>query len=88
MTIKPDYILRQVMDYYIVLGVGSEAYAPNEIMSLNRTGAFLWDYLKEGAEPEELAAHLVREFEVDEETAARDVDIFLAKLRENGLIDE
>ena len=88
MIIKPDYILRQVLDYYIVLGVGSEAYAPNEIMSLNETGAFLWELLKKGAKQEELVSRLVGEYEVDEQTAAKDVESFLAQLREKELIEE
>ena len=88
MTIKPNYIVRQVMDYYIVMGVGDAAYTPYEIMSLNETGAFLWQILEKGAEKEALAAALVKEYEVDEPTAEKDVEIFLTKLRERELIDE
>ena len=88
MVIKPDYILRQVMDYYIIIGTGSDAYMPNEIMSLNETGAFLWQLLTEGAEKKDLIDNLVKEYEVDERTAAKDVEEFLAALRERGLIEE
>ena len=88
MIIKPEYVLRQVMDYYVVIGIGNEAYAPDEIMSLNETGAFLWEFLKDGATADDLVKNLVREYEVDEETAAKDVDVFLAKLHEKELIDE
>ena len=88
MIIKPDYILSQVMDYYFIMGVGKDAYVPNQILSLNETGAFLWNILKEGAEPDELAAHLVEEYEVDEATARKDVEIFLSRLREKGLVEE
>ena len=76
------------MDYYIALGVGSEAYTPNEIMSLNETGAFLWEILKYGATSEELVSSLVREYEVDEPTAAKDIDAFLTQLRRKELIAE
>ena len=88
MVIQPDFILRQVMDYYIILGIGSDAYMPNEIMSLNETGAFLWDLLKDGAETKDLIDSLVKEYDVEEQTAAKDVDEFLASLRERGLIEE
>ena len=88
MTIKPNLILRQVLDYYLVLGIGSKAYAPDEIMSLNETGAFLWGLLKTDAQPEELVGALVKEYEVDEQTAEKDVGVFLAKLREKELIEE
>ena len=88
MVIKPDFILRQVMDYYIILGIGSDAYQPNEIMSLNETGAFLWNLLKDGAETKDLVDSLVKEYDVEEQTAAKDVDEFLSSLRERGLIEE
>ena len=88
MIIKSDYVLRHVMDYYLILGIGKDAYVPNEIMSLNETGAFLWEQLKTGAEPADLTASLVREYEVDEETAEKDVETFLGRLREKGMIDE
>ena len=88
MIIRPNYILRQVMDYYIVLGIGNEAYTPNEIMSLNETGAFLWEILKNGATSEELVSSLVREYEVDEPTAVKDVDEFLTQLRRKELFAE
>ena len=88
MIIKPDYVLSQVMDYYFIMGVDKDAYVPNQILSLNETGAFLWNILKEGAEPDELAAHLVEEYEVDEATARKDVEILLSRLREKGLVEE
>lgn len=86
MKIQPGYTLREVLDTYLVLGVGSEAYAPNCIMSVNETGAFLWHLLEQGAEKDELVAKLLDEFDVDEATAARDVDAFIAQLNEKALI--
>lgn len=88
MRIKPGFMLRKVVDIYVIMGIGSEAYAPNQIMSLNETGAFLWDLLEKEADRETLVSALPKEFEVDRETAERDVDAFLAQLREKALIDE
>ncbi|MBO4926103.1 MAG: PqqD family protein [Clostridia bacterium] len=87
MKIKPGYILREIMDIYMIMGVGSEAYSPNEILSLNETGAFLWRILEKGAEKPELAAALQREYDTDPQTAERDVDVFLEMLRGKALID-
>ena len=49
MKIKPGYMLRKVVDVYVIVGIGDETYAPNQIMSLNETGAFLWRILENGA---------------------------------------
>lgn len=88
MKIRSGFILRQVMDIYVVMGIGSEAYVPNQIMSVNEVGAFLWNLLEKGAEKRELVDSLTKEYDVDEQTAAADVDKFLAQLREKALITE
>ena len=88
MKIRSGYVLRQVMDINVVLGIGSDAYVPNRIMSVNEVGAFLWHLLEEGAEKQELVDKLTQEYEVDVSTASVDVDNFLTQLREKALIVE
>jgi len=88
MKIKSGYVLREVVDVFVIIGTGSEAYRPNEIMSLNGAGAFLWNILREGADVQELVTKLMQEYDVDGKTAAKDVDAFLAQLREKDLITE
>lgn len=88
MKIKPGYLLREVMDVAVILGIGSENYVPNEIMSLNETGALLWRRLETGAEKRELVDAILKEYDTDAETAEKDVDAFLAQLREKALIEE
>lgn len=58
----------------------------DKYLSLNRTGAVLWAALAEGATRENLLARLKEEFDVDEEPAARDLDVFLATLDAQGLL--
>ena len=72
----------------VILGIGSEAYTPNQIMSVNETGAFLWNLLEKGAEKPELVDALTKEYEVNAETAEKDVEAFLTQLREKALIEE
>ena len=88
MKIRTGYVLRKVMDAYVIVGIGSAAYAPYEIMSVNETGAFLWDLLLRGADEDELAGRLAEEYDVDLQTARRDIASFLARLREKALIEE
>ncbi len=88
MKIKPGYMLRKVVDVYVIVGIGDETYAPNQIMSLNETGAYLWRILENGAEREQLAESLAGEYDIDTKTAAADVDAFLASLRDKALIAE
>ena len=88
MKIREGFILRQVMDIYVVIGVGSAAYMPNRIMSVNETGAFLWRMLENGAEKQEMINALLQEYETDPQTAEKDVEAFLNELRDKKLVEE
>ena len=52
-----------------------------QVFSLNEAGMFLVEAMREGATTrEELVARMVVNFEVDEATAAADLDAFVAEL--------
>ncbi len=55
--------------------------------SLNSTGRFIFEHMKEGKEGAEMLALLQEEFLVDESTARNDLDDFLRQLKELGLVD-
>lgn len=62
--------------------------ARSRYLSLNREGVVLWRVLASGATREELAEELVRTFEVPPRRAATDVEAFVARLAELGLLAE
>jgi hypothetical protein len=53
----------------------------------NRTAGALWPRLAAGATRDELLEALLARFDVDAETASRDLDMFLRSLEERGLIE-
>ncbi|PWJ70795.1 coenzyme PQQ synthesis protein D (PqqD) [Ruminococcaceae bacterium R-25] len=88
MKIRSGYMLRKVIDTYVIMGIGSDNYVPNRIMSLNETGAYLWRLLEKGSDKQALIDNLISEYEVDLTTAEKDVDVFLDQLRDKDLIEE
>jgi hypothetical protein len=48
----------------------------------------MWTALASGTTQEDLVASLVDAYGIDAGTASADVDVFLADLRERGLLDE
>ncbi|MBR4718498.1 MAG: PqqD family protein [Lentisphaeria bacterium] len=61
----------------------------NAAVSLNKTGVYLWNRLKEGATEAEMAAGLVEKYDgVTEEKASSDVAAFLEELRSRSLLSE
>ncbi len=86
MKIKDDFVLKKIAGSYVVVPVRTRAVDFSGIIKLTETGAFLWKLLEKGADREELISSLLSEYEVDEATAAADVDRFVDKLREADLL--
>ena len=57
------------------------------MITLNETGAFLWKQLENDISEEELLQRLLAEYNVTEDLAKKDINAFIAKLKDAGLID-
>lgn len=58
-----------------------------KVHEFNQTAAFLWKQMDQSSSQEELASALSDEFEVDLNTAIRDVSTFIEQSHEWGLIE-
>ncbi len=89
MKVKNGFILRKVSDTYVVVATGEAAKEFNGMITLNETGAFLWEKLAEGCKDiSELTAKLLDEYDVPEDVATKDVAAFIARIRDAQLIEE
>lgn len=88
MTIKEGFLLRTLGDTHVVVPVGQAAIDLRGMISLNATGAFLWEQLQSEQTEETLTARLLERYDVDEARAAADAARFVQLLRENGLLAE
>lgn len=87
MKIKSGYIMREVSDNYVVVPTGQATVDFNGIITLNETGAFLWKQLVEEKTLDQLAENFMKEYDVDEATAKKDIMEFVEKLKDADLID-
>jgi sensor domain CHASE-containing protein len=85
MKIKEGFLLRQVAGRNVVLPQ-SDTLDLNMMITLNDTGAFLWQQLQQETTEENMVQALLAEYDVDADTAAQSVKAFVAKLEENGLL--
>lgn len=86
MEIKKNVILRTVAGEHMLVPVGDTVFQYNGIFMLTDSGKLLWDKIREGAESEELVKALIEEYEIDEETASKDVSEFLERLKSYEII--
>lgn len=84
MKIKEGFVLRQVADTWVVMPLGQQSLDFGGMLTLNDTGALLWQTLEKGGDRQAMAKALTDEYEVTLEAALKDVDVFLAKLQEVG----
>ena len=87
MKIKEGFLLRQVAGQTVVLPTGDELDL-NMMITLNGTGAFLWERLEKGSDVESLTAALLAEYDVDPQTARAAVEGFVKKLEAHGFLQD
>lgn len=87
MKVKEDFLLRKVAGCYVVVPVGKATVDFNGMLNLNETGAFLWEKLQNDITKEELVTALLEEYEITEDIASRDIDVYIKKLEDADLLE-
>lgn len=85
MKLKENFVLRQVAGTWVVMPVGAATLDFNGMLTLNETGALLWQAIQQGTDPVEA---LTAEYDVACDQAAADVEEFIGKLRAAGCLEE
>lgn len=80
MKIKEGFLLRKIAGQTVVLSATGDLEL-NKMITLNETGAFLWELMQKETDEAELTAALLKEYDVDEVTAAKSVTAFVQKLQ-------
>lgn len=86
MKVNPDYVMRKIAGECVIIPTGQAAEQFNGMISLNETGAFLWEALAEERTMSELVELMTSEFEVEEPLAALDVETFVRQMKQQGLL--
>lgn len=86
MKIVDGFILKNIADTNVVVPVGDKSISFNSIISLNDSGAFLWNLLTEETDEDSLVKALTTEYDIDEATARADIREFVETMRKANLI--
>ena len=84
MKTHPDFIFRQIAGENILVPCGESA--KRLLINMNSTAAFIWQNLNDAKDLDELTARVVDNFEIDEETARRDVNGLTAEMIQKGMV--
>jgi len=87
MKIKSGFLMREVAGKHIVVAVGARVKDFNGVINLSPESALCWGMLEKGAEKEDIIKALTTEYDVEEKRASVDLDEFIKKLTEAGLVE-
>ena len=85
LKLKEGFILRSIAGESVVIPSGDELDL-NMMITLNDTGAFLWEKLQSDTDEAALVAALLGEYDVEKAVAQESVTAFVKKLNENGFL--
>ena len=77
MKIKDGFELREIADNYVVIPTESRVVDFSSMIMLNEVSAFLWLQLLEDKSENDLLKAVLSEYDVDKETAASDIKVFI-----------
>ncbi|MCL7488337.1 MAG: PqqD family protein [Desulfobulbaceae bacterium] len=82
-NLSDEVTWRDVDEEMIVLHLPTGKY-----YTFNNTGHLVWQQLAEGKDTSEITSQIMDKYEVDRETAIRDLSAFISGLKEHNLISE
>ena len=88
MKIRDGFVLRNVVDEFIVMPTGENIAKFEGAVVLNEVSAFVFRQLENAVSRDDLLTAIVNEFDVDEVTAAADLDELLAQFGKMGLLED
>lgn len=83
---NPDFLLRDVAGTLVIVPVGEAVSAFPGMITVNTTGAYLWELLSREQTEQSLVQALTDRYEVSREVALEDVQAFLKKLAPTGAL--
>ena len=87
MKLRENLVLRRIGNEYIVIVPNKDVVDLTEVYTLNETSAWIWEQLKNGdCTIEQIVESVQQHYDVDQETATNDVQVFVNILKAEGLI--
>lgn len=88
MKVSNDFLLREIAGEYMIVPVGAAASNFVGLISMNEVAKVIFEALSVERTAEELVDLILKEYDVDRETAHQDILEFLQKLRDIGALIE
>lgn len=88
MRLVEGFCIREILDETVAIPTQNAAHRLSGLVAMNETGKFLFQLLQSEQSEETLIAKLIENYEIDIETAKKDIKTLICTLRENQLLIE
>lgn len=85
---SPKIVTRKTGNEYILVPVADNIADMDSVYTLNETGAFIWEHIDGKRNVREIIDSLVEEYDVDPDSASRDMADFLEKMTKYLIINK
>lgn len=88
MKIKPGFQVHSVCGENIIMALGEENVDFSHIIALNESSLLIWNKMNEGVDNiDDLTKCITDEYDVDDDTARKDVEALVSKLVKYGVVE-
>ena len=87
MKARDGFILRNIAGEYVLMPTGDNIKTFRGTVLMNELSVFLWNQLQTAASFEELLARVLDQYEIDEQTAAADLDRLTKDMIGMGILE-
>ena len=87
MKLKKDFIIRDVAGQDIIVATGKAAMKYNGLLTVSPVGRFILEHYQNAKDISDLVNMVLEEYEVDFETASKDIIGFTNTMLEYGFIE-
>lgn len=88
MKVTKEVIHREIAGEHILIPVGATALKVHGMMTLTESGQILFECLQTDCSEDDLLQAILKEYDIDEDTARADIREFLAKLDAVGILEK
>ncbi len=85
---SPSVVSRKTGNEYVLVPVTNNIADMNSVYTLNETGAFIWEHINGKRSVEDIIRALTSEYDIDNETASKDVFSFIENMSKYLIISE
>ena len=84
--LKKGFIVRKIGEQIMAVPIGTQTSEIHGMIALSESAELLWNALEDGSTIEEMTRILTENYEIDYESAQRDVTTFIEQRKSQGAL--